>query len=113
HLADLDHKDFKVRDKASKELQKLGDLAAPALEKLRKDKPSLELANRIDDLIKRIDKNVLSVDDLQAHRAIMALKEIGNADAKAVLENLAKGADGALVTENARKALAEIEGTKK
>lgn len=47
-ILDLDAKEFEKRDKASKELGEVGWPAIPALEKALKEKPSLEVATRLD-----------------------------------------------------------------
>jgi hypothetical protein len=50
-IADLDSDDFTTRDRASKELQKLGPAAAPALRKALAAKPTAETLNRIEHLL--------------------------------------------------------------
>lgn len=108
-ITDLDGKDFKTRDKAAKELEALGPLAAPALEKLLQEKLPLDLQRRVEGLLDRSSRQALSVDELRALRGIEVLRGIPSSDAVAVLEALAKGADGAVITVEARKALAAVK----
>jgi hypothetical protein len=108
-IADLDGKDFKTRDKAAKELEALGPLAAPALEKLLQEKLPLDLQRRVETLLERGENKSLTVDELRAIRGIEVLRGIGNAEAVVVLEALAKGADGAVITAQARKALSGLK----
>lgn len=87
-LADLNNESFKIRDKATQELQKLGNDAKPFLRQALKGQPALEARRRIDGLLDRlrdldvtdleIPKGVtlITVDDLLAAR----LKELKDAD---------------------------------
>jgi len=53
-IADLDNNDFQKRAKASKELEKLGDLAEPALKKLLASKPPVEVRRRAQMLLENL-----------------------------------------------------------
>lgn len=108
-IADLDGKDFKTRDKAAKELEALGPLAAPALEKLLQEKLPLDLQRRVEGLLERGENRLLTIDELRTIRGIEVLRGIGNPEAVVVLEALAKGADGAVITAQARKALSGLK----
>lgn len=108
-IADLDHKDFETREKASKDLATMGDLVTPALERKRAEKDlSPEVSGRLDVLLGKLEKDVLTAGDLRTHRAILTLQEIGTPEAKAVLESLSNGAEGAWSTQCAKKALAQL-----
>lgn len=104
-IADLESGDFRTREEATRALEKLGPLAAPALEKKLTEKQGLEMRRRLEMLVERADHTVLTLDELRAVRAIDVLQGIGSADAVAVLEKLAGGADGAVQTVRARQAL--------
>jgi WD40 repeat protein len=105
-IADLDSARFPVREAASTELANLGDVAAPALRKALTAKPSPEVRQRAEDLLKRVDARTLPPGALRLVRALEALELIGTAEADAVLQAVAKGTDGVRVTEEARSALA-------
>jgi hypothetical protein len=107
-IADLDAKDFKTREKADKDLEAFGPFAATALEKALQEKPPIDLAKRLEKLLKKTEQQVLSLEELRAVRAIEVLRGIGGAEAKAVLEPLAKGADASIITVQARQALAAL-----
>jgi Protein of unknown function (DUF1559) len=107
-LVDLDSRDFQIRDLAAKNLGKAGDLAFPALEKKFEDKTvSLEARRRLESLMEKI-KTVLSGEELRAIRGIEVLEGIGTPDAKEVLDALAHGCDGAVITEQAKNAQARL-----
>jgi hypothetical protein len=111
-LADLDGKDFKTREKAAREIEAYGALATPALEKLMQEKLPLDVQRRVEALLERASRQTLSIDELRAVRGIEVLRGIGNAEAVEVLERLAKGADGAVVTTQSRAVLASLPKAK-
>ena len=106
-LADLDDDQFTVREKASTELAKLGDLVLPALQKTLAGQPSPEVSYRVQALLDKL--STPTPERLQMLRAVMVLEQIGSPEAKQLLESLAKGAEGALLTEEARAALKRLK----
>ena len=104
-LDDLDSDQFAVRQRASAELQKMGELAGPALRKALEGEPSAETRRRIEELLKDIDGIAPRGELLRSLRAVEVLELLGTAEAKAVLQALAKGAPGASVTRAAKEAL--------
>jgi hypothetical protein len=108
-LADLDSKNFKTREKAMKELEGLGQLAVPSIDrKLAETGLSLEARKRTEALALKLNRSVLSGDELRTIRAVEVLEGIGTPEALAVLKDLASGGEGAVLTEQARKALARL-----
>jgi len=105
-IVDLESSDFRTRDLATRALEKLGPLAAPALEKKLKEKLGLETQRRVEAILEHADRTVLTTEEMRAIRAIEVLQGIGGDAAVAALKDLAKGADGAVVTIRARQALA-------
>jgi dipeptidyl aminopeptidase/acylaminoacyl peptidase len=101
-LADLDSPRFAVREKAIRELAKLGDLAEPALKGMLEKKPSLEVRQRVERLLEQLQGSVVTPDRLREIRAVEALEHIGTAEARRLLEQLAEGAEGARLTREAR-----------
>ncbi len=101
-LADLDDNKFAVREKASDELAKLGELALPALQKTLAGQPTPEVRYRVEILLAKL--STPTPERLRVQRAVMVLEQIGSPEAKQLLETLAKGAEGALLTEEARAA---------
>ncbi len=100
-LADLDSDEFAVREKASNDLEQLGDQAESALRKALASQPSAEVQRRVEDLLNKLSAPAKR---LRIQRAVMVLEQIGSPEAKELLETLSKGADGALLTEEAKAA---------
>jgi hypothetical protein len=105
YIADLDSDTFETRQKAGDELEKLGELAVPALTKVLTGKPSLELTKRAEELLEKVAGATLTGDRLRLVRGIEVLETLNTAEARQVLEGLAKGAPGALPTREAQTAL--------
>jgi hypothetical protein len=81
-------------------------VAGPALRDGLAAKPSMEAKRRIERLLVRLaEPAVLSGKPLQIVRAVQVLEGIGNGDANQLLDDLARGAAGARITEEAAAAL--------
>jgi RNA polymerase sigma factor (sigma-70 family) len=106
-LADLDSKDFKTREQATRELEKLGDVAAPAVQMALDGKVSLEIRRRLDLLLQKLEGASLPPEALRQVRAVEALDNLRSSEAKALLERLA--ADGAPEARLTREAKAVLE----
>jgi WD40 repeat protein len=102
-IADLDSSSFAVREKATQELERLAELARPALERLLESRPSLEVVRRVKQILKKPDAPV-SPEQLQALRAVEVLELIGTEEARDVLKELTRGASGARLTTEAMSA---------
>jgi RNA polymerase sigma factor (sigma-70 family) len=107
-IADLDSKEFAVREKASAELEKFGELAEPALKTALAAKPSLETSRRLEDLLDKALSPKLSADQLRTLRAVEVLEHIGTPEARQALQALARGAPGARPTQEAQAALERL-----
>jgi WD40 repeat protein len=107
--ADLDADSFDVRKKAAGELTRLGELARPALEGTLKNRPSLELRRRAEELLGRLTSGEeTSAEGLRQLRTVEVLEGVGTPEAKGLLEKLAQGAPGARLTREARAALQRL-----
>jgi hypothetical protein len=107
-LADLDSNIFKKRVQAVTELEELGDLALRAIDNKLGDKSiSLEAHRHLEALAQKA-KTVLSGEELRSLRAVEILEQVGTPEARAVLADLSRGGDGAVLTEQARRALARL-----
>ena len=106
-IADLDSDAFAVREKATKELQKLGELAEPAYRKVLAAQPALEMRRRLQELLDDIAQHQwhLTPEILRQLRAIEVLERIGAPEARKLLDALAGGAAGARLTREARAAV--------
>jgi RNA polymerase sigma factor (sigma-70 family) len=111
-LADLDSNEFARREAASRELAALGERAEPALRDALNGNPALELRRRIEQLLAPLDADVnRTPETLRNIRAVCVLEQIGNAEARRVLEQLARGTAGARLTREARAALKKDDFT--
>jgi hypothetical protein len=104
-LADLEDEEFAAREKATEELQALGERIEPALRKALADGPSAETARRLGQILDPLGRWGLGAGELRAARAAEALELIGTAAARDVLRNLAQGAPDARLTREARASL--------
>ncbi|OAI53139.1 hypothetical protein AYO44_16275 [Planctomycetaceae bacterium SCGC AG-212-F19] len=104
-IGDLENNDFGARERATKELERLGEVAELALKNALADKPSLETRRRLTGLLDTVAKRELSADQLRALRAVEVLERLGTPDARQVLQVLAQGAAGARQTREAQAAL--------
>jgi WD40 repeat protein len=90
-IADLDSDEFQVREKASKELAKLGKRAEPAVRKALAGTLSAEATRRLEGVMRELGKPSVPSDRLQAERALEVLELIRTPEAGQALEDLAKG----------------------
>jgi hypothetical protein len=104
----LNTKPFKAREKAQADLLALGDPIVPYLEKALARKNALETRQRLEKLHGKLTAVALTGERLRSIRAIEVLERIGNAEARRLLQVLADGAPGALVTTQARAALKSV-----
>ncbi len=98
----LDSEDFPTRQKAADELEKQADSAAGLLrEILAKEKPSLEVRRRLQQILDALENKPES---LRAVRAVEMLEWIGTPDAVRLIRELANGAADARLTREAQLA---------
>ncbi len=107
-LAELEDERFRVRQRASQALEAAGEQAIPPLRAALVGRPSLELQRRVSKLLKTLDPLVLSPDRLRQVRAVATLEYAATAEARRVLQALAKGAVNTLQTQYATSALARL-----
>jgi hypothetical protein len=103
-IADLSNDLFAVRNKAMHELEKMGGAAEPALQKARRANPPLEVSRRLNLLLARLDRGILAPELLRGLRAIEILEHIGSREARRVIQDLARGAPTAHLTQEAKAA---------
>jgi RNA polymerase sigma factor (sigma-70 family) len=110
-IADLDSNRFTVRQEATAELEKLSELAEPALVKALEGKPSAEASRRIGQLLEKIAVQRRSMpppEPLRALRAVEVLEQTGTREARQVLEALAQGTPEARLTQEAKSSLERL-----
>jgi hypothetical protein len=104
-IADLEHETFAVRQRAFAELAQLDRLAEPVLRKALAGQPTLELRQRVEQLLARLEGPITAPERLRTVRAIETLEQIGTAAARELLAKLAIGAPAARETQDAQAAL--------
>jgi RNA polymerase sigma factor (sigma-70 family) len=90
-ITDLDQERFDVRERAVRELEKLGERAEPAVRMALASKPSMEARRRLEGLLNRPEGARHSAETVRQIRAVEVLESIGNLEARRVLNRLAAG----------------------
>jgi WD40 repeat protein len=104
-IKDLNDDQFEVREAAQKELDKMGELALPALQKALDSNPPPETRRRAQEILDRRKQVVVVTEDVRTMRAVEALERSGAAEAVEVLRTLAKDAPNIVVKSEAAAAL--------
>jgi WD40 repeat protein len=110
-IVDLDSNQFRVRERATRELEKIGQAAAPGLTDALSSS-SAEVRQTAERLLQKIgdgEDPVTSPEARRAVRAIEILERIGKADAIALLKNLRQRGNKLVVHREAVAALGRIE----
>jgi hypothetical protein len=97
-VADLGSDEFETRQRAARELERMGEAAEPYLRRKLAEKPTPEVGRAIDLLLGRVEARA------QRTRALEVLEYVGTAEAKGLLDDLAKGAPEAWLTREAKAA---------
>jgi WD40 repeat protein len=110
-VARLDAPAHREREAAENELAGFGAEIEPLLRSAKSEATSPEVRSRLDRLLARLDPDARPAGEPLRHvRAVEVLERIGTADARELLAGLAGGADGAVLTEEAKAALARLKG---
>jgi WD domain, G-beta repeat len=111
-IAELDHDEFRVRETARRSLLKAGLRAAAALNDAGRKKMGVEGENRVRLILEamesqgvRIPESGLFGEPLRGVRGVRVLESIGGPEARAVLEEVAKGPAESRLTKEAKGAL--------
>jgi hypothetical protein len=107
-IAELESNDLAVRQRATKELVKLGDAAEPVLRYTLRQKPSLELRRRAEHLLDELATEM--PERLRMRRGLEVLEWLDTAESRQLLGELARGAPGAWLTIEAKKGLNRLRG---
>lgn len=108
-LNNLDAEDFKEREAASRELDRLGALAVPAAKERLIEEKSAEAKRRLEAFLARHDRPDLPPDELRSLRAVEVLEAISTPAARGALEELATGEPTARLTRDASAALRRLK----
>jgi WD40 repeat protein len=107
-IANLDDATYRVRQKATVDLLKVGERAVPPIDKALAAGPPLEVKKRLEDVRDKLISTVLTDEKLRLYRAIEVLEQIGTPEALQLLQTLAGGAPGAFETTSADAALTRM-----
>jgi hypothetical protein len=110
-IAGLDANAFRVREAASRELEKIGDAAVPFLQVAARDGRSLEVRRRARAVLDhgKFEEAGLTTGQLRLLRVIRVLEWSGTAEARQALEAAAGGPlEAAGLTADARRALERL-----
>jgi RNA polymerase sigma factor (sigma-70 family) len=107
-VKNIDSDDFEVREKASAELERIGAPAEAALRKALEGMPSAELRMRANHLLDKLAGKLQSPEDMRRQRALEVLEHVGGAESRAILEEVAKGAPEAALTQDAKAILKRL-----
>jgi hypothetical protein len=106
-IQDLSDDRFAVRENATRKLEIMGKDAESKLRDAMKNKASLELRRRVEELLKKLDGPDPPL-KLQSERALEVLEHIGNKEARQLLESLAGGKPHAPLTREAKASLERL-----
>jgi hypothetical protein len=107
-IADVDAKKFETRERAMKELEKLGKPAASALRTALARSPSAEANKQLKRLLELLgggEYGVLTPEEERDVRAVLVLEQADTPEARKVLEALTKESPDWWVTGEAKAAL--------
>jgi hypothetical protein len=107
-LKELDDDNFNVREKATEDLEKAGELAEPLLRDALKGKPSPEARRRIEASLEKLDDASYAPDWQRERRALEVLEWVGTPAARDVLAAVAKGTPEARLTREAKACLQRL-----
>lgn len=103
-LTGLNSDRFSAREAAFKKLQEYGAVAEPLLRtRLRRD-TSVEVRQRLAELLDGLERHQLTPTQLAELRSVAVLEEIGTRHAQELLRELAKGDPAAPLTQEAKRA---------
>jgi WD40 repeat protein len=103
-LADLDSEQFAIRQKASAVLGNHARLASPLLKQALDRKPSLEMHQRIQALLRKAESDPFTQEDIRDLRAVEILEHIGSQAALQVLQAVTEAHYDPLVATAAKAA---------
>jgi hypothetical protein len=105
-VADLDSTSLEVRKRAFRQLAALERAAEPALREALTRRPTLELRQRVNELLDRL--SLLGPDQWRQLRIIELLEYLRTPEARRVLRQIADRKSGVLETEDAKAALRRL-----
>ncbi len=112
-IHDLGSGQFAVRTRANQMLQKIGPAAEPELRSALTSANDIETRRRIEELLDRIAQHEWTTEEIMHARAVELAEAIGTPEARAALTRWTTGDPAAILTIEARKALANMAAAKR
>jgi WD40 repeat protein len=107
-LEDLDNDNYVVREAATRELEKLGDLAEPFVRERLAETRAVEVRRRLRAVLEVIEGLAVRPEQMRIDRGVEVLEHIGTAEAQVLLRELAEGAPDARLTQEAKASLRRL-----
>jgi hypothetical protein len=107
-LSELDSDQFRIRKRATTELEKLGEFAEPALRQILRQKPSLEVRRRVEKLLYRMEDGALGKYRMSIVRAVAALEHIAGPQGCKALQELSSSQRSDSLPAEAKEALERL-----
>jgi hypothetical protein len=104
-IKDLESKQFADREKAEKELRELAYQGELPLRQALEKNSSPEVSQRIEKLLKEIERRKLTASECRELRAVQALKWMNTESARKLLSKWSQGDPSATLTKAAKEAL--------
>jgi WD40 repeat protein len=108
-IRDLDSDQFAAREAAERELRNLGEQADGVLREALKNRPPLEVRRRVEALLEDRRARPHTSAELRRCRAVLVLEWIGSAEARSLLDRLARGTAAVSHVRDARAALKRLQ----
>jgi hypothetical protein len=104
----LDDNDFRIRQSATEELEKLGTEVIPSVEAALTTAKSLESRRRLDAVLLHLESAPIEAHELRLLRAIRVLEHIGQPEARQLLTIMGRSAPEGLLAKEADAALRRL-----
>ncbi|MBL8797042.1 MAG: sigma-70 family RNA polymerase sigma factor [Planctomycetia bacterium] len=108
-LTDLHGDKLATRQEAAASLEKLGELAEPAVVRALEEKPGLEARQRLEQVRDKLLLGTPRPETVQGLRTLEVLERIATPEARAAIQKLAEGASGARLTREAQATLKRLK----
>jgi WD40 repeat protein len=108
-IDDLDNDSFTTREKATRELKRVGRPAKAPLEKALAANPEPEKRRRLEAILQHMMTARTTPESIRSTRALELLERLNTSESREFLVKLANGARDALLTREAKNALARLD----
>src|SRR5262249_49776384 len=103
------HSRYSVRQKATAELEKMGEEAEPQLIQAAVNPPSQETRRRAELLLSKLETGKLTGETLRGVRGLEVLERIASAEARQIVQTIAAGPAEARLTIEAQATLKRMK----